>query len=68
MKFTHMASLATKIVAALLFVLLVTVLAIPDYSLNGKQSYQDKTEVTASTAHNHSQLLHGHATHESHRL
>jgi hypothetical protein len=68
MKFTHMASLATKIIAALVFVLLVTVLAIPDYSLAGTQSYQDKTEVTASTAHNHTQLPHGHAAHESHRL
>lgn len=68
MKITSIAAFATKIIAAVVFVLLVTVLAIPDYSLSGKQSYQDKSEVTASTTHNHTQLPHGRAAHEYHRL
>jgi hypothetical protein len=63
MKITSIANFATKIIAAFVFLLLVTVLSIKDYSVAGNQVKQDNA-VTASTT----QHPNGRAAHESHRL
>jgi hypothetical protein len=51
MKLSSIATLAEKVIATIIFVLLVTVLSIPDYPVTNQQTQQNKTEVTASINH-----------------
>ena len=51
MKITNIASVAEKIIATVVFALLITVLSIKDYPTKSMQSPHDKTEVTASINH-----------------
>ena len=51
MKITNFADVAEKIIATIVFVLLVTVLSIKDYPTTSTQSHQDKPQVTASIVH-----------------
>ena len=64
MTFTPIANFATKIIAAFVFLLLVTVLSIKDYPVSSDLVNQDNNAVATSTT----QHSNGRAAQESHRL
>jgi hypothetical protein len=46
------ANITSKIIAAIVFVLLIAVLSIPDYQVSGMGSQQNSNVITASSTHN----------------